>query len=190
MLLEQQTGDLSLLPVNDHFSMDVKRRCSQIAPCPFLDLGSCLRVSADIDFYVIDVVLRQPDAGSAAARAPLIAKQHHPIQLQLIFLSLFIIGNSRLNFGLDAFDLLKKDLITGLVINVMDVDVADDPLFIDDDDCPFRITVRFPEHVVFFDHLAVGPEVTQEWKRNAAYVFRPGFQNGDVINADAQNLDI
>lgn len=170
--------------------MDVKRRCGQIAPCPFLYLGSCLGVSADIDFFVIDVVLRQPDTGSAAARAPLIAKQHHPIQLQLIFLSVFIIGNSRLNFGLDAFDLLKKDLITGLVINVMDVDVADDPLFIDDEDCPFRITVRFPEHVVFFDHLAVGPEVTQEWKRNAAYVFRPGFQNGDVINADAQNLGI
>jgi len=190
MLLEQQTGDLSFLPVNDHFSMDVKCRCGQITPCPFLDLGSCLRVLADIDLFVIDVVIRKPDTGSAAARAPLIAKQHHPIQLELIFFSLLIIGNIRLNFGLDAFDLLKKDLITGLVVDVMDVNVADDPFFINDEDCPFRIAVSFPEHIVFFNHLAVGPEVTQERKRDAAYVFRPGFQNGDVINADAQNLDI
>jgi hypothetical protein len=36
----------------------------------------------------------------------------------------------------------------------------------------------------------VRPEITQQWISNPTNILCPGFQNRNVINAYAQNLDI
>ena len=83
----------------------------------------------------------------------------------------------------------KQHLITRFFRDVVDVDVADDPLFINHENRPFGKPFR-PFDPIFAGNLAQGTEIAQERKGDAAEALRPRLEAGDVINADAQDLGI
>lgn len=71
----------------------------------------------------------------------------------------------------------------------MDIDIANDPLFIDHENRPFGEPFR-PLNPIFTGNLAQGTEIAQEGKGDAAETLRPCLEAGDVINTDAQDLGI
>jgi hypothetical protein len=83
----------------------------------------------------------------------------------------------------------KKRLITWFFRDVVDVDITNDSLFIDHENCPFGKPFR-PLDPIFAGNLTQGIKIAQKRERDAAEAFRPCFEAGDVINTDAQDLGI
>lgn len=73
--------------------------------------------------------------------------------------------------------------------DVVDVDVADDTGFVDDKDGPLGVAfVR--QDPVLLGNRAVRPKIAEERVVDAAQAVSPGFEAGNVIDADAQDLGI
>lgn len=71
----------------------------------------------------------------------------------------------------------------------MHIHVADDPLFVDDEDGALGIALR-AQYAVLLRHGAVRPEIGEQRVGDAAEVFGPGREAGHGINADTQNLGV
>ena len=50
--------------------------------------------------------------------------------------------DGRRRFGVDAPEFSEQDFIVRLIIDVVDVDVLDNPLMIDDENCSFCVSLR------------------------------------------------
>lgn len=72
----------------------------------------------------------------------------------------------------------------------MDIDISNDPLLIEDKNGALRTTFVFSKDTIFFGYRTVGPEIAEQGIIDAAQAFCPGFDAGNVINADAQNLGV
>jgi hypothetical protein len=72
----------------------------------------------------------------------------------------FPFGIRRNGFSGDAGEFLKKDFITGLIVDIVDIDIPDDAVLINNENSPFTMTFM-PENAVFLCNLAVGPEVAE-----------------------------
>jgi hypothetical protein len=71
----------------------------------------------------------------------------------------------------------------------MDVNILENASLINDKNSPFGFTV-LAQHTVFLSHGSVWPKVTEYGISDATQAFSPGLKTGDVIDTDAQNLDI
>lgn len=166
---EQQACHLLFIPIVDDGPVDVKRRSYQIPTAPLADLFGRLFIPGDIDFPVSDLVLIQPDPGPPAGRAPIITVQHQlPISraVSLLVLNFLpLLRGSRLSsflpilWGNDSPQLFKKHLILRPLINIVNMGILDNPLFIDDINSPFRSAIT-PENIISFSNRSVGPEIT------------------------------
>ena len=85
---------------------------------------------------------------------------------------------------------IAHDFIVGLLIDVMDVDIADNPLLVDDKDGSFRFTILGSEHAIFFGDSPVRPKIAEQGIIDPAQAFGPGLDTGYVIYANAQNLGV
>ena len=71
----------------------------------------------------------------------------------------------------------------------MNVDVLNHSVFIEDEECPFSVTLR-PQNAVFLAHFTMRPEIAKEWILDSVEGVCPCFQDGNMVNTDAQNLGI
>jgi hypothetical protein len=71
----------------------------------------------------------------------------------------------------------------------MDIDITDDAVLIDDKDSPLGVTLGGQDAVLFGD-CAVRPEIAEEGIVDPTQAVSPGFETGDMIDADAQDLGI
>jgi len=71
----------------------------------------------------------------------------------------------------------------------VDIDIADDPVLIDNKDGPLGVAFGGKD-AVFLGDCAVRPEIAEQGVVDAAQTVRPGYKTGDVIDADAQDLGI
>src|SRR5574340_1187612 len=92
-------------------------------------------------------------------------------------------------FRIDLAQDGKDFFIYRLLVDVMDIDIADDPLMVDDKYHPFRISFITQHTVPPRDH-AVRPKIAHQWIRNPAQAFSPGLETGNVVYADTQNLGV
>ena len=77
----------------------------------------------------------------------------------------------------------------GSDVDVMDIDVANDPLLIDDEDSPFA-NPFFPQHTIFVCHSAVGIKIRKHREPNkialGGHLFGPGKKGGKVIHCNPE----
>ena len=71
----------------------------------------------------------------------------------------------------------------------MDIDVADDPVLIDNKDGPLGVAFGGKD-AVFLGDCAVRPEIAEQRVVDASQAVCPGDETGNVIDADAQDLGI
>ena len=73
----------------------------------------------------------------------------------------FLVLHSPFLPSLQSLQDIEKFLILRLVVNVMDVNVADDALFVHDEEGPFAVAF-FAQDAVTLGHLTVRPKVGQQ----------------------------
>lgn len=95
-------------------------------------------------------------------------------------------GCNRVDFPQD----LIHHFVFGLLVDVMDIDIPDNPLFIDDENGALGTTFVRSKHAIFLSHHAVGPEIAEQGIIDAAQAFCPGFDARDMIDANAQDLGV
>ena len=134
-------------------------------------------------------MLIKPFARLAAVWAPGRAVHDHAAGGGLRWCLIVQVGHLLFRGGDDLFQLSQEHFIVGLVVNIMNVNVAEVPIRINNKDGSFAASF-FAQDVIFPAYRAVRPEVAQQRVIDAPQTFRPCLQTGDVINADAQNLDI
>jgi hypothetical protein len=93
------------------------------------------------------------------------------------------------SFGINFTQRNAQIFVVRLVINIVNIDVADDSFLIHDEKRPFRFTLG-TEDVVFFGNRAMRPEIAEEGEADTTQAFSPGLQAGNMVNADAQDLGI
>src|SRR6266446_8833785 len=96
---------------------------------------------------------------------------------------------SSIQLPLNLFQFFEQDCVLGLVSDRMNIDVTDLSLFIDDKNGALRKALR-SKYTIFQRGQAVRPEIAEQRIRNSSHRFRPCFDNGDVVNANAHNLGI
>jgi hypothetical protein len=97
--------------------------------------------------------------------------------------------DAKISLFRDLLHFRKKHLVVRFFSDVVNVDVADDALFIDHENRSFGKPFC-PLDPVFAGNLTQGAEIAQERKRDPAETLCPRLEAGDVINADAQDLGI
>ena len=185
--LTQHLFEPRFIEVEHDRAVDIERGCDElaVAPCPYLLLRA--GHSIDVDLGLGQAMCRQPFACRTAILAPLRAVHHDAAVRQVNRLGLGRFASSGLR--VDAPQLRKKDLVIGLRVEIMDVDVSDHTFTIEDEEGAFGITFR-SEHAIFLGDLTVWPEIAEQGIADVAETLRPRFQNGYMIDADAQNLGI
>ena len=58
-----------------------------------------------------------------------------------------------------AANFLKQYLIVGLFIDIMDINILNNSIFVDYKNCPFGFTV-LAQHPISLGYFPVGPEIT------------------------------
>jgi hypothetical protein len=173
-----------LVPTDHDGAVDVDGGRGEIAIGPFPHPIGGFSALVHVHFYVIDAVFSQPDAGLPARGTPASAVHYYTAGWQV-----FLQGRRRLGRGADAFQFGEEDFVVGLVVDIVYVDVLDDPFGIDDEYGTLRLPI-VTQDVVFLGNGPVGPEVAQQRKGDPFKAVCPSFQTRDVVDADAQNLDI
>ena len=186
-LAAQEIAKLPLIKVEDDCAIDVEDRRDQVTPTPCSNLGQRTRHGIDVDLGVRETPRLQPGPRSTAIRAPFRAVHHDAAMGQVNHRGLW--GRLRRSLGVDTAKLGEQNFVVGLVIDVMNVDVADDPLLVDDEKGAFGVAFGSQDAVPPRDRT-VGPEVTQERIVHPAKALRPSLEARDMIDADAQNLGI
>ena len=72
----------------------------------------------------------------------------------------------------------------------MDIDIPDDPLLIDHKNGALRTAFVFSKDIIFFGYRTVGPEIAEQGIIDAAQALSPGFDAGNMVYANAQNLGV
>ncbi len=176
------------LKIHHDLSIDVESWGGLETIGPLAHLPGRPGCGGNVDFGVRHLMIFQPDAGPFAIRAPGSAIHHHPA-VRKVRNILFPFRFGRDGFTGDARKLLEKDFIAGLIVDIVDVDIADNAILVDDKDGPFSITLMAQDAVLSGD-FAVRPEIAQQGIGDAVERFSPGLQAGHVIDADTQNLGI
>lgn len=106
------------------------------------------------------------------------------------FLRLYLHGSvSASHIRIHPSNEIEQDPVFGLLVDIMDIDVSDNTLLIQDEDCPFRIP--FPaQHTIPFGNFTVWPEITQQRVGDSAQAFCPSIQTRFRVNTDTQDLGI
>jgi hypothetical protein len=186
--LSEGFGELVRPKVDDDGPVDVKGGGNQAAVCPFAHLGGRGRVGVYIHFNPLDPAFAQPHARPAAVGTPTRTIHHDPAVGERFLLGFFGFGRRRP--WCDLPQLGPQHLVVGLLVDIVDVDVADDPLRVDNKDGPLRAALVVPEYAVLFRDSAVRPEIAQQRVANATQALGPCFETRDVVDADAQDLGI
>lgn len=175
------------MPIDDHFACDIESGGNQFSVRPLAHLFGGVRVTGDVNLDVFKIVAGQPRTCPSTIGTPLVAV-HDDIGFfrRGWFLNL---GRGGFHLWLDAIDLSKKDFVAGLILDIVDVDVLNAAFFIDDEDGAFRIAF-VTQDAIFFGYFTLGPEIAQQGVRDSPQAVGPRFQTGNMIYADAQNLDI
>jgi len=71
----------------------------------------------------------------------------------------------------------------------VNIDILNNPLFVDDKNRPFRRAVG-AKYAIFLGYFTMRPKIAQQGVRNPFETIGPSFQTRNMIYADAQNLDI
>ena len=185
----QYFAQFRLVKIDNDGAVDIKSGCGQRAIGPLAHLLGCARHRVEIHLGVFQLVFLQPGARLFAIGTPTGAVHDDtPVrQLDFLWLDLFwlLCGSFWVNLTQD----IVQHLVIGLFINIMNIDVTDDALFIDDENGPLGMPFA-AQHAVLFGHFAMGPEITQQGIVDAAQAFSPGLQTGYMIDTDAQNLGV
>jgi hypothetical protein len=187
LLASQETAELPLIKVEDDRPIDVERGRDQVTLTPFPDLVQCAGRGIDIDFRVRQMSCLQPGPRPAAIRTPSRAVHHDPAMGQVNRQGLR--GFPRRSLGVDTAKLGEQHFIVGLVIDVMDVDVADDPAPVEDEQGAFGVAFG-SQDAVLTRNRTMWPEVAQERVVHPSKALCPRLEAGHMVNADAQNLGI
>lgn len=172
---------------NDH-AIDIERGRDQLSLVQLSHLLFRTRGRVDIHFCVLDAFFLQPWTRILAIRAPGRAVHHNAAVGQ---------GGGQAGWFRLAGGCLGIDLPQGfaqlfvirLVVDIVDIDIADDACLIDDEERPFGLAIG-TQYAVLIRNRAMRPEIAEERKTDASQAFGPGLQTGDMVNADAQNLGI
>ena len=90
---------------------------------------------------------------------------------------------------INARQLFKKDLITGLIVNIMNIDILDYSYAVNDKNSSLGGSIR-TQNAISFGDCAMGPEIAQQWIMDSTQIFRPRSETWDVVDADTQDLGI
>jgi hypothetical protein len=143
-----------------------------------------------VDFPVRQIARPQPGAGLPARRAPIVAVHDDPPVRQLDLFYRRSSGRSRRRLRIDPAQFGQQNFVIGLVVDVVDVNIADNAILVDEKQRPLGTSFLGTQNSVLRGNRAMGPKVTQERIADTSQAFRPGGQTGNVIYADAQNLGI
>ena len=94
------------------------------------------------------------------------------------------------SFRVDTPQHFQHHFIIGLMVDIVDVDVADITALIDDEDRPLAMPIRLAEYAVHLRHPAMRPKITRQRIIDSPERHCPCFQARNMINAYAQNLSI
>ena len=132
---------------------------------------------------------RAPGAGTPAFRAPTGAVQHDAAVRQRRRGLLAADDGANGQLRLQAAQHGKDIFVFRLLIDIVNVGIADKAKFIHNKDGALRGTIR-AQHTVSFRNSAVRPEVAQQRVVDSAQALSPRLQAGDMVNTQAQNLGI
>lgn len=151
-------------------------------------------ILGNVDLHVLDGVLVEPVPGVSAVCAVWRA-----IHDDLCGGCGLLVGGfarfglripRRCSLRLKGFDLRKEDLVVGLVLDVVYVDVADAAVSVDQEDGSLGDAFVLAEDAPRARDLAVRPEVGSQWIGDAFKAFGPSGQAVDVIDAYTQDLGV
>jgi hypothetical protein len=183
----QQLFEPFFIEVEHDRAVDVEGGCDEMAVAQRPRSLLRTRRSVDIDLRVGQTACLQPFTRGLAVPAPFRAVHHDTAARQVDRLGLGRF-NSR-GLRVDAPQFREEHLVVGLIIDVVDVDIPDNSLPVEDEEGAFRVSLH-SEHAVPFGDLAVGPEIAQQGEADVSEALRPRFENGYMIDADAQNLGV
>jgi hypothetical protein len=83
----------------------------------------------------------------------------------------------------------EEFIIVGLIVNVVNIYIADDTFLVDDKDGAFAAAVLAQDAVRLSD-LSVREKVAQEGIADTPQAICPRLETRDTVNADAQNLGV
>ena len=92
--------------------------------------------------------------------------------------------------GIDTPQHSEEHIVIRLVVDVMNIHIADDAPLVEHKQGAFRVTIPVSKHIIAPGRLAVGPKIAQERITYPAQAFCPGLQTVDMVNADTQDLGI
>jgi len=182
--------------VNHYCAVKVNHRGDQLPAAPLPDLVARIHLIIDIHFDKRQAALFQPVPDLCTIPAPSSTIKDNFTRRYLFFrhdrggIARGSRRNYRCFFSFDLAQHLARFFIIGLVINIMDIDIADDPLPVDDKNSPLGFAIFVPHYPIPFCHLAVRPKVTQQRVSDTPQAFGPGTQTVNMVDADAQNLGI
>ena len=94
----------------------------------------------------------------------------------------------RLFLPLDLLEGPYDGIHTRIIVDIVNVDVADDAFLVDDENGPFRNP--FPsENIVFQRNMPMGPEIAQHGEGKVV-TLRPSLEAWDIIRKNTQNLGV
>ena len=127
--------------------------------------------------------LTEPDAH--AADRLVIASNRRAISRTGCFL--IVIGSTPL--AVDLFKDWEQDLVVRKLVQIVDMLVSDDALFVHDEDGSLREALR-AQNAILLGYLAMGPEVTEQGDLAGIERFCPRRAAGRAVYANTQNLGI
>lgn len=170
-ILEEHLFHFLFVPIDHNSAVDVKGGGNELAIGPLAHLFGRVHVASHVYLDVLNTVMRQPGARFSAIGTPPVAI-HRDVGLFGYLLLFLLLDRCQFYLRLDAINFSEKDLIAGLIINIVNVDVLNDALFVDDEDRPLGVSLR-AKHAVQLSHLAVGPEIAHQRVRNPAEAIGP-----------------
>ena len=170
----QQCAQFRFVKINHDGAVNVEGRRGAVAVSPFLHLLGCAGGGGDIHLCEGQFVVRQPLARAAAVTAPFGAIHYDSAMGQSNRLWLGFFG-AVAHRGIHPADDLAQLIIGRLVVFVVDIDVADNPLLVDDEDGALGVAFG-SQYAVVLGHRAVRPKVAQQRVVDAAQALCPGFE--------------
>jgi len=145
----QRRGQLALIETDQDGAVDFKGGRSARAVRPALHLVGGTGDRVNIHLGVLQVVRLKPQARPPASRAPTRAI-HDDTAMWQGWRHQWLAGQrvACRGLGVDTAQHIQHHIVVGLVVNIVDIDIADGAALVDDEDGPLGMPVRFAEHAV------------------------------------------
>ncbi len=176
------------LVIDDDGAVDVKGGGGLVAACPGFDLLAGAGGGGDIHLGVGDFVIGEPAAGFLAVGAPAGAVHDDAAMGEGHWLG-FGFLRTLAHLGVELTDGSTQNGVAGLVVDVVDIYIADGALLVNDENGSFSYPVR-AQDAILLGNFAVRPEIAQQGVIYSTQVLSPGNQGGDRVNTYTQNLGI